>query len=472
MALVGGLFGYHVDTMGCRSSLLSLFVFVGFTAGGCTEYRFTPEGEKSEGAEHVVVFDTAEPEEVPADPVEPPMAVVAPDAIAPGIHCGLFEETVIVQNLGLGPLEVDDVRLVGSGWTKSHRELPLTLLTDEVLRIRVSSTGGTGRLVIISNDPDVPAREVPLHVVQDTPPTVNIVTPTGGDVLSPGAATRFEAVVTDDVDLPETLQLQWNSSVDGALSTAFAGSDGVAVFDWSASDWASGDHLVDLTVTDSCEHGAVDSVGFCQNEGYTEDSIDLASWNFEGSARWDADNSWVELTAPIHTQAGTAFQTTSTVSSDAVSIDFEFYVSGGTGADGISLTAIDADRMTSFVGGSGGGIGYYGLPGWSIEVDTWYNSEHNDPTSADHVSVHIDGDVNSPLAWATLPEMEDGGWHTGSVEVVGSHMRVWVDGTLYIDNSISGLTPFDAYVGFTAATGGSTNYHLIDALEVEGFICE
>jgi len=160
------------------------------------------------------------------------------------------------------------------------------------------------------------------------------------------------------------------------------------------------------------------------------------------------------------------------VSSDAVNIDFEFYVSGGTGADGISLTAIDADRMSTFVGGSGGGIGYYGLPGWSIEIDTWYNSEHSDPTSADHVSVHIDGDVNSPLAWATLPEMEDGAWHLGSVEVVGSHMRVWVDGILYIDDTIPGLTPFDAYVGFTAATGGSTNYHLIDALEVEGFICE
>jgi hypothetical protein len=457
-----------------RSPLLCLFMFmfVGFTASGCSEYQFIPEDDKSEGIEDAVVFDTGQPEDVPPAAPEPPMAVVTPDGIAPGIHCGLYEEMVIVRNLGLGPLEVDDVRLVGDGWTKSHPELPLTLLTDEVLRIRMSSTGGTGRLIIISNDPDVPVREVPLHVVQDTPPTVHIITPTGGAVLSPGASTRFEAVVTDDVDLPETLVLQWSSSVDGALSAVPAAPDGVAVFEWTASEWATGDHLVELTVTDSCAQGAADSVGFCQNEGYTEDSIDLASWNFEGSARWDADNSWVELTAPLHDQAGTAFQTTSTVSSDAVNIEFEFYVSGGTGADGISLTAIDADRMSTFVGGAGGGIGYYGLPGWSIEIDTWYNAVHNDPTTADHVSVHIDGDVNTPLAWATLPDMEDGAWHMGLVEVVGSHMRVWVDGTLYIDDTISGLVPFDAYVGFTAATGGSTNYHLIDALEVEGFICE
>ena len=441
-------------------------------ASGCSEYQFIPEVEKAPGVEDEVVFDTAEPEEIPPEPMEPPMAVVTPDAIAPGIHCGLYEEVVVVQNLGLGTLEVDDVRLVGEGWTKSHREVPLTLTTDESFRIRLSSTGGTGRLIIVSNDPDVPAREVPLHVEQDTPPTVSIVTPTGGDVLSPGAATRFEAIVSDDLDPPEALQLRWRSNVDGELSVSSAAPDGVAVFDWTASSWTPGDHLVDLRVTDSCDHWVMDSIGFCQNEGYTEDSIDLASWNFEGSARWDADNSWVELTAPLHDQAGTAFQTTSTVSSDSVNIEFEFYVSGGTGADGISLTAIDADRMSSFVGGAGGGIGYVGLPGWSIEVDTWYNSEHSDPTSADHVSVHIDGDVNSPLAWATLPEMEDGAWHLGSVEVEGSHMRVWVDGALYIDDTIPGLSPFDAYVGFTAATGGSTNYHLIDALEVEGFICE
>jgi hypothetical protein len=472
VALPVRLFDYNGRIMERRSPLLPLFVFVGLTAGGCSEYHFIPEGSEPKEAEDVVVFDTAEPEEIPPEPVEPPMAVVTPDGIAPGIHCGLYEEVVVVQNLGVGPLEVEDVRLIGDGWAKSHRALPVTLLTEETLRIRMSSTGGTGRLVILSNDPDVPAREVPLHVEQDAPPMVTIITPIGGDVLSPGAATRFEAVVTDDVDLPETLHLQWNSSVDGTLSTAPAAPDGVAAFDWNASEWATGDHLVDLTATDSCDHGAVDSVGFCQNEGYTEDSIDLESWNFEGSARWDVDNSWVELTAPITTQAGTAFQTTSTVSSDAVNIDFEFYVSGGSGADGISLTAIDAERMSSFVGGTGGGIGYYGLPGWSIEVDTWYNSEHNDPTTGDHVSVHIDGDVDTPLAWAALPEMEDGGWHMGSVEVVGSHMRVWVDGTLYIDESISGLSTFDAYVGFTAATGGSTNYHLIDALEVEGFICE
>jgi hypothetical protein len=42
----------------------------------------------------------------------------------------------------------------------------------------------------------------------------------------------------------------------------------------------------------------------------------------------------------------------------------------------------------------------------------------------------------------------------------------------YIDAEVPALEAFPAYVGFTAATGAATNYHLIDALEVEGFVCD
>ena len=68
--------------------------------------------------------------------------------------------------------------------------------------------------------------------------------------------------------------------------------------------------------------------------------------------------------------------------------------------------------------------------------------------------------------------MEDTGWHTMSVEVQGQYVQVSIDGTLYLDATVPALTTFPAHVGFTAATGGSTNWHLIDALEVEGFICD
>ena len=474
--------------------LIRLLPWLSFVVlGACSEYDFATVADKPRPADEVV-FDTAEPidppppaepppeapeeddtgadESPPEEPLGPPVIEVTPgDVLFEGI-CTREEQVVLVKNVGETALEINNIVVTGEGWTAAHAPVPATLVPGAAFPITVGGRGGTGRLVLETNDPAAPEVRIPLEATPDSSPSLVIESPASGDVLSPGAITTFQARVSDDLSVSEELMVEWRAEDGTVLSSGLAAADGAARFEWSAALSGSGPQCVTVAVTDTCANTSDASVCFCQNEGYTEESIDLESWNFEGSALWDEPNGWVELTAPANNQAGTAFQTSSSVSSDSVNIEFDFYVSGGSGADGISLTAIDVDRMTTFVGGTGGGIGYYGLPGWSIEVDTWYNAEHNDPTSADHVSVHIDGDVNSPLAWATLPEMEDGEWHRAMIDVEGAHMMVWIDEALYIDQTIAGLPAFDAYVGFTAATGGSTNWHLIDALEVEGFICD
>jgi hypothetical protein len=457
-------------------NLSGLVIAVVFSLS-CSENNLTSL-DKSKPASDPFVVDTAEPEDTaapeppPEPPAGPPIGRTSVDVIDPGIVCGAFHREVHVLSLGESPLEIYEIRVVGEGWSASHPALPVTLAAGERFPVTVSSSGGMATLVVINSDPEHPALEVPLRVIADQPPMVTITSPVGGSVLSPGTDTIFVASVSDDVDASDGLSLEWVSDIDGVLGAGPASVEGVAELNWSGSSRSSGDHRVSLTAVDTCMQAQTVDVGFCQNEGYTEESIDLASWNFEGTALWDTTNDWVELTGPYTGQAGTAFQTTATVSSDAINIAFSFYVSGGSGADGISLTALDADRMTSFVGGTGGGIGYFGLPGWSVEIDTYYNSVHNDPTTGDHVSVHVDGDVAAPLVWAELPEMEDGAWHLGEVEVVGTHITVRIDGVTYIDAEVPALDAFPAYVGFTAATGAATNYHLIDALEVEGFVCE
>jgi hypothetical protein len=285
-------------------------------------------------------------------------------------------------------------------------------------------------------------------------------------------------MVSDDVDPPEALALSWASNVDGVVGTDPAASDGLATLAWSAAAQTAGQQIVTLTATDSCGNVGGAHVGVCQQSGYTEDSIDLASWHFEGNANWDATNGWLELTEPVTGQLASAFDTADLVGGDEVSISFLFYVSGGTGADGISLTALDVDRMTSYLGASGGSIGYGsdgvnpGLPGWSIEVDTYDNGYPQDPTPDDHVMFTFDGNQAGGYTWAPLPEMEDGAWHTMTVDVADPHVTVAIDGVSYIDEDISGYFAFPAYVGFTAATGALTNYHLIDALEVTEYVCE
>lgn len=440
---------------------------------GCSEFDIASIKENAAVGEPVpdtgvVPQDTGAPE----PPEGEPLGLLSHDQVDLGIVCGDRNETVSLSSIGDAPLTVTLVQVGGAGWSLSHAELPAVLEPGTAFEIYLQGTddADVGTLTIQTDEDGTTTHAIPLALSKDEPPSVTITRPTPESVLSPESDYRFEAIVNDDVDSSETLVARWRSSVDGELSAASVGSDGMALMSWSSLEQSSGDHRVEIEVTDSCGNVAIDSVGFCQNEGYTEDSLDLASWHFEGTALWDTTNEWVELTGPFTAQAGTAFQTSAAVTSDNVVIEFEFYASGGSGADGISLTALDVDRMTSFVGGSGGGLGYLGLPGWSIEIDTYHNG--HDPTSEDHLSFHVDGNVGSPAAWVALPDMEDGAWHSAAIAVVGNHVVVAIDGTTYMDTTIDGLLPFSAYVGFSAATGALTNYHLIDALAVEGFVCD
>ena len=88
-------------------------------------------------------------------------------------------------------------------------------------------------------------------------------------------------------------------------------------------------------------------------------------------------------------------------------------------------------RETGFLGGTGCGIGYGGsadctagpaLPGWTLEIDTYYNGGV-DPTGDDHLAFTFDGDVDAYKAWAPLPEMEDTGWHYVEVSVVAREQQ-------------------------------------------------
>lgn len=405
-----------------------------------------------------------------APPFTEPVLVADPLAIDAGTACASVTTTVTLTNAGDADLVVSALTVDGEGWTVGALPLPLTLAPGASQPVELTGDGGDATLVVRSNDPGQGLFSIPLSARRDLAPSVVIVDPVPAATL-PAGVTTYTATVADDADAPEALALSWTSDIDGVLGTDPALGDGTARMSWASDTRSAGPHNVTLTAVDSCGNVATAEVSVCQQAGYVADSLDLSTWHFEGSARWDASSTWVELTTPTGNQAGTAFQTASAVSADNVNVSFSFYVSGGSGADGISVTALDVARMTGFVGSTGGGIGYLGMPGWTVEVDTWYNPENNDPTPEDHISVHVDGDARNVLAWATLPEMEDGAWHTMDLNVVGTHVNARIDGIAYIDQEIAAIRPFSAYVGFTAATGGATNYHLIDALEVTEYVC-
>lgn len=400
-----------------------------------------------------------------------PEIVVNPETIS-GITCvAPFEASVLVTNEGGGPLEVFSVSTTGD-WTATVA-LPVTLQTGEGIPIGVSGSG-PGTLTIFNDDADEPELEVPLSAAVNQPPTASVDSPTDGSILAEPAADQTLAGTVYDPD-GDVLDVMW--FVDGARLSAMSAVSGPVGALWPAP--TSGAHTISITAEDACAAAAAD-VAVCQDETITYENLGISSWHYEGAAYWDGSANNLVLTDALQDQVGTAFDTTASVSGGAVDIDFEFYIGDGSGADGLSLTALDTSRMATYLGGTGCGIGYGGsanctlgpaLPGWSIEVDTYYNGGY-DPTADDHVAFTFDGDADGPAVWATLPEMEDTGWHTMHVSVTDPHVTVGIDGVTYIDQDLTGFFGFPAYVGFTAGTGSVTNRHLIQALTVTDRACD
>lgn len=422
--------------------------------------------------------DYALNQKAPTDGALGPDIEVNPLDIQLDAVCGTENTSVTLSNVGDSILNVTGLDVDGDGWSREALQLPLSLDPGASQEVRLNTTGGSGILRVSSDDVEEPVVEVALMASPDLPPTVSIDRPAEGVIVSEGATVQVSGTVSDDVDAPEALSLVWSNNA-GVLDSSPAEADGGAGFSWDAASRSAGDQSLNFTATDSCGQSTSATVNFCQDASYTYDALSLASWHYEGVAQWDSTNGYLQLTSADPNLVGTAFETSTTVSGDNVNIDFTFYIGGGTGADGISLTALDTSRMTTFLGGNGCGIGYGGdasctagpaLPGWSLEVDTYYN-EGQDPTAEDHIAFTFDGDVDNVAAWAALPEMEDNGWHHMEVNVQAPHLRVIIDNVTYLDQDLSGNFSFPAYVGFTAGTGGLTNYHLIDELTVTDHLC-
>lgn len=435
----------------------TLGVCVLFFLWACSDYNLHQKSQ-SESAAPIESEDVLQ---------EDPYIVVDPMSVSLEWICGEGEHSdIMIVNAGEGDLVITDMDVQATGWTIQEPLYPLVLETGETYALQAFGVSGAGILSIYSNDPIQPELWVELHATKDMSPSVQIQNPLDGTIV-PVEGTSFSAHVSDGEDDMSGALVSWYSDIDGFLDSSIVDAQGMAILEGMLP--SHGAQEVTAMVVDSCGNEGIDAIGVCQQFGYETENLDIATWNFEGSAQWDSSLGVVELTSASTDVAGTAFSTASIVNAEQVEIEFLFYVSGGSGADGFSMTALDVDRMTSFVGLTGGGIGYAGMPGWSIEVDTYYNS--NDPTSADHVAFTFDGVVGSPVIWAPLPEMEDGQWHSMRVAVNAPHVLVEVDGTVYLDQNVTGNLNFPAYIGFTAATGSLTNYHRIDALTVTEEVC-
>ena len=183
----------------------------------------------------------------------------------------------------------------------------------------------------------------------------------------------------------------------------------------------------------------------------------------------------LRLTPNSANQAGSGFyRTPFAIGPDSsFATSFEFSMSG-TGDGGSGMAFVVQGNSSSALGGTGGGLGYSGIPNSLIvELDT-FDSGSGD-IDANHVAVHTNGDSGSALASAAAPfDLEDGVTH-----------RIWVDYSgpadtldVYVAQSAGAAKPASPLLslpgtdlpsivglqgnfGFTGATGssGSSNNH-------------
>ncbi len=194
-------------------------------------------------------------------------------------------------------------------------------------------------------------------------------------------------------------------------------------------------------------------------------------YHLNGSATQDNCNCYT-LTTDRQTQSGSLWNENKIDLSK--SFDFKFNVYLGctdeNGADGIAFVL---QPISTKVGTTGEGLGYAGItPSVGIAIDTWQNSNNNDPVY-DNISILKNGNVvHSATDDLALPlpvlvsegNIEDCAFHTLRI--------IWNAQTKLLNTQIDGADRVQASVdlvkdifqndpmvfwGFTGATGGSTN---------------
>jgi len=187
----------------------------------------------------------------------------------------------------------------------------------------------------------------------------------------------------------------------------------------------------------------------------------------------------LRLTPNTTNQAGSAFLSNPVPVSEGTSFSsrFVFRMNGtGDGADG--MTFVLQGSSATALGAPGGGLAYEGITkSLAIELDTYLGG--TDP-NANHIGVLSNGVVSPHLSTANAPfDLENGASHTlwvdydGPADTLRVYLAQGVSTTkpaspllTQTDLKLANLTGPSAWIGFTGATGGSTNTHEVLAWEI------
>ena len=200
------------------------------------------------------------------------------------------------------------------------------------------------------------------------------------------------------------------------------------------------------------------------------DFTDVSQLQLNGDAIQAEDA--LRLTPAQKGQRGSSFyQQALVIDADtSFSSEFQFQVSGGTGgADGFTFMLQNSSLELGALGRVGGGLGYGGISqSLAIEFDSYFNFTFD--SNNNHVSVLRDGNNSAALATATAPSDLNSGdalnaWvdYDGELDLLEVYLSNTTDKpeTSLVSHKIDLVEVLgeQAFIGFSAATGGGVNNH-------------
>lgn len=159
-----------------------------------------------------------------------------------------------------------------------------------------------------------------------------------------------------------------------------------------------------------------------------------------------------------------------------VSFSFRIYGAVGQSGDGFAFLWQSDPRGTAAIGGTGDQLGYAGIsPSVVVEFDVWANTYDPGPND---VAITTNGQNMTALAHQFAPfQLDDGATHFAWIDYEAAVQTV----SVYLSNTstrpaqalvsasvdLYAIVGSSAYIGFTAACGGSNDYHAIESLTID-----
>jgi len=191
-----------------------------------------------------------------------------------------------------------------------------------------------------------------------------------------------------------------------------------------------------------------------------------------GSAHIRGTPGAVFLTEAENDQVGALWHTAPRCISQGFFSSFRFQIqrNGGDGADGFAFVIQAIGRHA--LGQGGCELGYGGIPNsLAIEFDTYESMDRCSDPNGNHISVHTCGNLpnsahhrHSRKCARNVPLLADGRVHDVAIHYHENQIEVFLDHRLVLSvnlNLASLLGTSNAWIGFTAATGGLNQAHVI-----------